>query len=89
MWSTSKYWKIGYVIKIGSLKIFSKRREAPVSGPQLKIKNQIMVYRWTFGKDSLKLEKILWAILYQTCRKLSSLIENCIMEGVRSPSPEI
>ena len=27
--------------------------------------------------------------LYRTCRKLSSLIENQIVEGVRSPSPEI
>ena len=26
-------------------------------------------------------------VLYRICRKLSSLIENCIMEGVRSPSP--
>ena len=29
-----------------------------MSGPQLKIKNQIMAYRWTFRKDPLKLEKI-------------------------------
>ena len=28
-------------------------------------------------------------VLYRTCRKLSSLIENYIMEEVRSPSPEI
>ena len=27
--------------------------------------------------------------LYRTCRKLSSLIENQIVKGVRSPSPEI
>ena len=31
-----------------------------MSDPQLKIKNQTMVYRWTFRKNSLKLEKILW-----------------------------
>ena len=30
-----------------------------MSGPQLKIKNQSLAYRWTFKKDSLKLEKIL------------------------------
>ena len=30
-----------------------------MSGPQLKIKNQIMAYRWTFRKDPLKLENIL------------------------------
>ena len=29
-----------------------------MSGPQLKTKNQIMAYRWTFRKDPLKLEKI-------------------------------
>ena len=28
-------------------------------------------------------------VLYRTCWKLSYLIENYIMEGVRSPSPEI
>ena len=30
-----------------------------MSGPQLKIKNQIMEYRWTFRKDTLKWEEIL------------------------------
>ena len=30
-----------------------------INGPQLKVKNQIMAYFWTFGKDPLKLEKIL------------------------------
>ena len=29
-----------------------------MSGPQLKIKSQIMAYRWTFGKDPLNLEKL-------------------------------
>ena len=33
-----------------------------MNGPQLKIKNQIMAYRWIFRKDPLKLEKILCAI---------------------------
>ena len=28
-------------------------------------------------------------VLYQTCQKLSSLIENYIMEEVRLPCPEI
>ena len=90
------------------LKSFSNiwyKRSTRISGPQLKVKNQIMAYRWSFGKDSLKLEKLLWAIhiwirhnkvwckdekfLYQTWWKLSSLIKNGIMERVRSPSPEI
>ena len=29
-----------------------------MSGPQLTIKNQIMAYRWTFGKDPQILEKV-------------------------------
>ena len=37
--------------------LWNKRRTS-INGPQLKIKNQIMSYQWTFGKDSLKLEKI-------------------------------
>ena len=42
-------------------KDFSKKREPPVLVvTQLKIKNQIMAYRLTFGnRDPLKLEKIL------------------------------
>ena len=35
-----------------------------MSGPQLKIKNQIMAYCWTFENGSLKLVKILWAMHY-------------------------
>ena len=30
-----------------------------MNGSQLKIKNQIIAYRWTYGKDSQKLDKIL------------------------------
>ena len=41
-------------LKVDLLKSFSE-----ISGSQLKIKNQIMAYRWTFRKDPLKLEKIL------------------------------
>ena len=43
--------------KLDPLKSFSKIRELP--GPQLKIKNKIMAYRWSFGKDPQKLQKIL------------------------------
>ena len=42
MWSNSKDWKTGYVIKTGP------------TDSQLKIKNQIMAYRRTFGKDPQK-----------------------------------
>ena len=57
---------------------------------------------YDFGNDPLKLGKILWVIhnervwcglsekvFYPNCRNLSSLIENYIMEGVRSPSPDM
>ena len=37
---------------------FKNKRTNRISGSQLKIKNQIMAYRWTFKKDPLKLEKI-------------------------------
>ena len=40
-------------LKVDLLKSFSE-----ISGSQLKIKNQIMAYRWTFRKDPLKLGKI-------------------------------
>ena len=51
MWSTSKDKKQAMSEKVELLKNFSKIREAPcVSGPQLKIKNEIMRYCWTFGK---------------------------------------
>ena len=79
MWSTSKDWKTG--------------------GPQLKIEDQIMAYRWTFGKDNLNLEKFCERctikydiidydgssekVLYRNRWKLSALIENYIMEGIR------
>ena len=59
MWSTSKDWKAGYVINAGPTEKFLWKKR---SGPQLNIQNQIMAYRRTFGKDPLKLEKILWAI---------------------------
>ena len=63
MWHNSKDWKTGFLIKTDLLESISKRREAPaISGLQLKIENQIKTYHWTFGKDSLILEKILWAI---------------------------
>ena len=128
--------------KLDLLKSFSKIRETPAKRLQLNIKNQIRAYGWTFKKDPLKLEKILWAIhkivrffdicgnlgnakfssflsftdwrnatilvynyiwynilwctdrssekvLYRTWWKLSSLIENYIMEKVRLPSSEI
>ena len=40
-------------------------------GPQLKIKNQIMAYRWTFGKDPQILEKISTIVdkIYETMSK--------------------
>ena len=50
MWSASKDLKTSYVIKAGPTKHFL------LSGPQLKEKSQTMIYRWTFGKDPLKLE---------------------------------
>ena len=60
MWSTSKDLKTGYVIKTGPTeKFLQNKRSTHISGPQLKIKTQIMVYRWTFGKDYLRLKKIL------------------------------
>ena len=59
MWSTSKNWKTGYVIKTGPTeKFLQNKKSTRISGPQLKIKNQIMAYRLTFEKDPLKLEKI-------------------------------
>ena len=63
MWSSSKDWKTGYVIKTGPTETFlQNKRSTRISGPQLKIKNQILAYRWTFGKGPLKLDEILWAI---------------------------
>ena len=60
MWSTSKDVKTGYVIKTGPTENFlENKRSTSISGPQLKIKNQIKAQRWTFGKDPLKLQKIL------------------------------
>ena len=60
MWSTSKDWKTSYFIKTGlTEKFLSNKRNALISGPNLKIKNQIMTYRWTFGTDLLKLAKSL------------------------------
>ena len=108
MWSISKNWKRGYVIKIRATeKFLQNKRSTCISRPELKIK-KIIVYRWTFTKVSLKLRKVLWVIhnyiwcnrvlcndgpsekvLYKTWQNLSSLIENYIMEGVRSPTPEI
>ena len=38
---------------------FQNKRSTRIGRPQLKIRNQIMAYRWTFGKDPLKLEKML------------------------------
>ena len=58
MLSTSKDWKIG-CHKIWTYKNFIQNTR---SIPQLKIKNQIMAYRWTFGKDPLNVEKIMSAI---------------------------
>ena len=95
MWSISKDWKAGYVIKIRP----TEKRSTCISRLELKIK-KIIVYRWTFTKVSLKLTKVLWVIhnyiwcnkllcndgpsekvLYKTGQNLPSLIENYIMEG--------
>ena len=47
--------KINYVIKTGPAeKCLKNKRSTRISDPQLKIKNQIMAYRQTFGKDPLK-----------------------------------
>ena len=60
MWSTSKDWKTSYFIETGPTEKFpSNKRNALISGPNLKIKNQIMTYRWTFRIDLLKLAKSL------------------------------
>ena len=59
-------------------KLLLNNRSTRIGGPQLKIKNQIMAYHRTFEKA-----------LYRTFPKLSPLIENYIMERVRSTSPEI
>ena len=57
MWSTSKAWKVGHVIKTKlSEKFPLNKRSTSTNGPQLKIKIQIRAYRRTFGKDPLKLE---------------------------------
>ena len=40
----------------------SEKRSTRISGSQLKVKNQTMAYRWTYGKDPPKSEKILSAI---------------------------
>ena len=62
MWSTSKELKIGYFMKAGPTEKFLwNKRSIQVSALQLKIKNQIMAYCWTFKKDPLKLH-ILWTI---------------------------
>ena len=59
----SKEWKTGYAIMTGPTeKLLEDKRSNCISGPQLKIKNQIMAYWWTSGKDPLKLQKILWTI---------------------------
>ena len=60
MWSSSKDWKTNYFIKTGPTeKFLSNKRNTLISGPNLKIKNQFMTYRWTFGIDRLKLAKSL------------------------------
>ena len=43
--------------KLDLLKSLSKRSTS-VNDPQLKIKNQIIAYHWTFGKDSQQIDKI-------------------------------
>ena len=59
MWSISKDWKTGYVIKTGPTeKFLQDKRSTRISGPELKIK-KIFVYRWIFTKVSLKLKKVL------------------------------
>ena len=57
MWSTSKDWKRGNAIKTGPTEeFFQNKRKQPYKRlkgqnlKQLKIKNYIMGYRWTFGK---------------------------------------
>ena len=63
MWSTSKCWKTSYVIKTGPTeKFFWTKRNTRMSGPQLKIENQIMASRQTLGRDPQKSDKILRAI---------------------------
>ena len=60
MWSTSKDLKKGYVINAGPFENFLyNKRSTRISDPQLKIKNQIMGYHWTFEKDPQELEKVL------------------------------
>ena len=63
MWFTTNDWKKVYVVKIGPTeKFFLNKKSSGISDRQSNIKNQIMAYRWTFRKDSVKLEKILRAI---------------------------
>ena len=58
MWSASKDWKTGCVIKTRPTEKFLQNKSSThKSGSQLKIKNEIMAYCWTFGKDLLNLEK--------------------------------
>ena len=40
-------------------KFLSNKRSTRINSPQLKLKNQIIAYRWTFEKGSQKLDKIL------------------------------
>ena len=67
-WPSSNDPKAGYIIKTGSTqKFLLNKRSTHISGPQLKIKTQIMEYRWIFWKDPQKLDKILWAIHNSVC----------------------
>ena len=77
MWSTSKDWKAKFINKTGPTKTFVKnKRSTRINGPQLKLENQIMAYRWTFKKDPLKLEK-------------KDFVSDPHIKEVRSLSPEM
>ena len=76
--STIKGQKLNYGILLDLLKRSSKTRGDFVSDPQ------VSMIEWLWCNNGLS-EKV----LYWTCRKLFTLIENYIMEGARLPSPEI
>ena len=47
-----------HVFKTGPTeKFLSNKRSTRINSPELKFKNQIIAYRWTFEKDSQKLDK--------------------------------
>ena len=62
-WSTIKYnsintWLSQNILRNNSsIQMWSTSKDWKTGGPKLKIEDQIMAYRWTFGKDNLNLEK--------------------------------